>query len=140
MFSEANMVGFFFSASCHSLVVAKLSWAGRLSCHPQHVVSTCGLKMFWQSLSLEEGEGVREALTIILRARFRMAHITLVELGWSQSVLRKAEFCAKHPNAHISSISVKGGKKDVERQVAVNCIFKLAVVGISINSGNRSQM
>ena len=126
-------------------MVAKLSWAGRLSCHPQHVVSTCGLKMFWQSLSLEEGEGAREALTIILRARFRMAHITsahitLVELSGSQSALRKAEFCAKHPYAHISSISVKGGKKDVERQVAVNCIFKLAVVEISINSGNRSQM
>lgn len=72
-------------------------------------------------------------------AHITSAHVTLVELSGSRSALRKAEFCAKHPYAHISSISVKGGK-DVERQVAVNCIFKLAVVGISINSGNRSQM
>lgn len=50
-------------------------------------------------------KGVREGLTIILRARFRMAHITsahitLVELSWSCLALRKDEFVL---SAHMSA-------------------------------------
>lgn len=57
-------------------------------------------------------------------AHITSAHMTLVELSWPSSTLRKVEFCAEHPCVYINSTSVKEGEKDMRRQLAANCTFK----------------